>query len=414
MQPLELDLHDHDQRASARSDAASFWDHLSLTRAEEYAAVDALAALPIPAAPEQVPPPQPTAAALLSQPTEQSWTDQSALTAAIYHAAVVAGPVAQPEGAKPARVAEWRNPEPTAQVPQHPRKPALARQWSARSGKLAYRLQRIWLTPFYRRAITMGLPLGILVLSAVVYLSDAQRREGLRAQADTLYAMAVDRPEFMVTTISLTQTLAPELDAAIRDIAGQVLPQSSFRLDLPALRQELERLDAIRLADLRLTADNELAISVTERVPALLWRSTEGIEVLDADGVRIGFVLDRAALPHLPLVAGEGADTRVGEALDIFDAAHPLRTRLQGLVHVGERRWDVVLDRDQTIRLPEQGAVAALERVIALNQAQDMLERDLLVADLRNPARPVLQVSAGALETIRALRGVASTESMSR
>jgi hypothetical protein len=63
-----------------------------------------------------------------------------------------------------------------------------------------------------------------------------------------------------------------------------------------------------------------------------------------------------------------------------------------------------VLDRDQRIRLPEAAPVAALERVIALEQAQDLLSRDILVADMRNPARPVLQISAGAMETLRDIR----------
>jgi cell division protein FtsQ len=409
MQPLGPDQLDRDLRPSApaRQDAASFWDHLSLTRADEYAAEDTLATLPIPPVPVQVYAPQPDLQAPMALP---DWTELSAAPDPACNLPDPAWTLPQP--AIPA--APQPQARAVADAPKRGRKPATARHSSARSGKLAYRLQRIWLTPLYRRAITMGLPLGALILSVAVYLADTQRREALWAQADALYAMIVDRPEFMVTTVAIQQTLAPELEAAIREIAGETLPQSSFRLDLPALRQELERLDAIRLADLRLSADNQLAISVTERIPALLWRSTEGIEVLDADGVRIGFVLDRTALPHLPLVAGEGANTRVAEALDLFDAAHPLRGRLQGLVHVGERRWDVVLDRDQTVRLPEQGAVAALERAIALDQAQDLLARDILVADLRNPARPVLQVSAGALETIKALRGVATTESISR
>ena len=39
-----------------------------------------------------------------------------------------------------------------------------------------------------------------------------------------------------------------------------------------------------------------------------------------------------------------------------------------------DRRWDIVLDRDQRIMLPENGAVGALERVVAMAQVQDLLE----------------------------------------
>ena len=90
-------------------------------------------------------------------------------------------------------------------------------------------------------------------------------------------------------------------------------------------------------------------------------------------------------MPDLPLLAGAGAREHVREALALMDAALPLGDRLRGLVRVGARRWDLVLDRNQRIRLPEQGAMQALERVLALDQAQDLLARDLLFVDMRNP-----------------------------
>jgi cell division protein FtsQ len=61
---------------------------------------------------------------------------------------------------------------------------------------------------------------------------------------------------------------------------------------------------------------------------------------------------------------------------------------------MGERRWDLVLDRNQRILLPEQGAVEALERVIALDGPQDILSRDIKRVDLRLGARPTVQMSA--------------------
>jgi cell division protein FtsQ len=81
----------------------------------------------------------------------------------------------------------------------------------------------------------------------------------------------------------------------------------------------------------------------------------------------------------------------------LFRAAQPLAGRLRGLVRVGERRWDVVLDRDQRILLPENAPVQALERVIALSEAQDILERDLAAVDMRISARPTLRMNKAAV-----------------
>lgn len=390
MRPLEpnapgLQDWDHALNAQARSGAQDFWDHLARTRAQEYAEDEALARLPIdPVAEPEPAPPQ--------APVLPAWPD-AAPAVQFVPPALADVPEAPFLGA------------PTLDAPLAPPRARRAAKTGPRpTGRFAYRLQRIWLTPIYRRTITQGLPLALVLLCALAYVMDEERRAGLVAQGQALYALVVDRPEFMVSELRIAP-VAPAIEAEIRAVLEPALPQSSFRLDLVALRAELERIDAIRLADLRLTGDKALSVTITERVPAILWRSPEGLEVLDAEGVRIGFVTDRAALPHLWLIAGEGANRRVGEALDILEAASPLHARLRGLVHMGERRWDVVLDREQVIRLPETGAVAALERIIAYDQAQDLLARDILAADMRNPAHPVLQVSAGALETIRALRG---------
>ena len=79
---------------------------------------------------------------------------------------------------------------------------------------------------------------------------------------------------------------------------------------------------------------------------------------------------------------------------------------MMGLVRMGERRWDMVLDRGQRILLPEDAPIDAVNRVIALNEAQDLLKRDVAVVDMRNPARATLRLST---EAATAMRRVSET-----
>ena len=97
-------------------------------------------------------------------------------------------------------------------------------------------------------------------------------------------------------------------------------------------------------------------------------------------------------------MAGDGAELAIGEALALIAVAAPLHHRMRGLARVGERRWDVVLDRHQRILLPEHNPVQALERVIALGQADDMLERDLVHVDMRLSQRPTIRIAQNAVE----------------
>lgn len=396
-----------DAPVSAVTDARSFWDHLGATRAEEYATENILPDMPVPVPPTDSAPIAGGFAPLSDMPDTASASLNDVLLAHDLSAAEVLHPEQHENSVSPVAMSAARGFEldetrlpPVAPFTSVP--PRLRRR-RAGASRLGYKLQRIWLTPTYRIALKLGTPVAVVALGLGIFFSDEARHAAVMQTIEVAKAAIIERPEFMITTLELPDT-APELEPALREKLALKLPESSFRLDLDALRQQVEELDWVRSADLRLLADGVLAVSLTERVPAILWRSEQGLELLDAEGVRVAIATHRGARSDLPLVAGRGANAHIPEALDLLDAAAPLGERLRGLVRVGERRWDVVMDRDQRIRLPETGALPALERVIALDQAQDLLARDLMVADMRNPARPVLQISAGAMETLRDIR----------
>lgn len=263
--------------------------------------------------------------------------------------------------------------------------------------RLAFRVERLWLTPGFRRAVRLGLPSALILGVLAGWLGDAGRRAALQQNLADLRESVENRPEFMVGLMAIDGASEPVANA-IRGMLPVTLPASSFRLDLEALRATIAQIDAVASAELRIRKGGVLQVTVAERVPAVLWRRGASLEMLDATGHRVATLLDRAARPDLPVIAGEGAEANVAEALAILKAAEPIRPRVRGLVRVGERRWDVVLDRDQRILLPETGPVAAIQRVIALDQAEDMLGRDLTVVDLRNENRPTVRIAEPAGE----------------
>ncbi len=258
--------------------------------------------------------------------------------------------------------------------------------------RLAYRVDRLWLTPAFRKAVRFGLPSFLIVATVVGYLADADRRGALQATLVGLRESVENRPEFTVSLMAIDGASDPVANA-IRSMLPVALPASSFRLDLEALRATIAQIDAVASAELHIRKGGILQVTVTARQPAVLWRTGSGLEMLDATGHRVATLLDRTARPDLPVIAGEGADAHVAEALDILASAEPIHHRLRGLVRMGERRWDLVLDREQRILLPEDGPVEAVRRVIALDQAEDMLGRDLTVVDLRNPNRPTVRLA---------------------
>ena len=263
--------------------------------------------------------------------------------------------------------------------------------------RLRYRMQRWMLTPGIRLGLRLGVPLALILGAGGAWLADGARREALTTYVDAQWQAIQQRPEFMVNLVAIDGA-APPLADHIRGIIPVSLPVSSFDLDLEAIRQTVLGLNPVQSAQLRIRPGGVLQIEITERTPAILWRSRTGLEMLDETGARIYRVATRASHAELPLIVGDGADAKVAEALALIDAAAPLGARLRGLVRIGERRWDVVLDREQRILLPETEPVRALERVIALSEIKEMLERDVAVVDMRLSERPTLRMSAEALQ----------------
>jgi cell division protein FtsQ len=275
--------------------------------------------------------------------------------------------------------------------------------------RLRYRLTRLWLRPGFRRLLNFGLPMLAGVLAAWTLLAEFHLRERIDRAYAAVREAIVDRPQFTIAEMTVPD-VSRDLAEQIRVAAFVRLPVSSLELDVGAVRERVEALDAVERARVRALASGVLEIRAIERVPVVVWRSDAGLELLDQTGVRVAEIDGRLRRPDLPLIAGAGAEGHVPEALALLDAARPVAERVRGLVRVGERRWDLVLDRDQVVRLPEAEPLSALQRVMAWQVAEELLARDLTVVDMRDPRRPMLRLTAHAVEELERLRKAATGE----
>ena len=261
--------------------------------------------------------------------------------------------------------------------------------------RLSYRLQRWMLTPGIRRGLKIGLPLGALAAAVGLFFADETRREALTAQVDGVITAFQERPEFMVKLMAIDGA-GSDLSDDIREVVPLDFPISSWDLDVEQIRDTITGLDPVKSASVRIRPGGILQVDVVERQPVVVWRTREGLDLLDETGAHVASIARRTERPDLPLIAGEGADKHVAEALELLRTARGLGDRVRGLLRVGERRWDLVLDRNQRIMLPTERPVRALERVLAVNEVQDLLERDVAVVDMRLGSRPTIRMTEAA------------------
>ncbi len=288
------------------------------------------------------------------------------------------------------------------------RRPIAPRRDPAPS-RIRYRLTRLWLRPAFRRFVNFGVPMLAGVLASWTLATELDLRARTVQAVSDLRDAIVDRPQFLITEIAVPDVSA-DLAEQIREASFVRPPVNSLEVSVVAVRDRVEALAAVERARVRALPDGVLEIRAIERIPVVVWRGEGGVLLLDHNGVRVAEVDSRLRRPDLPLVVGAGADAHIPEALAILDAAGPIASRIRGLVRQGERRWDVVLDRDQAVLLPEAEPLAAMKRVIAIEMAEELFDRDLSIVDMRDPARPMLRLSEHAQAELIRLRDLMKGE----
>ncbi|MGR3661075.1 MAG: cell division protein FtsQ/DivIB [Paracoccaceae bacterium] len=269
--------------------------------------------------------------------------------------------------------------------------------------RISYRFHRLWLTPIFRRLLRVGVPFAVIAATTGWYFGQPENRLALHDKIAEIRRTVEERPEFTVKLMAIDGA-SLVVAQGIREIIPVDFPISSFDLDLDWMREKISEFDAVDRVEIRIQTGGVLQVQITERAPIVVWRFGNGLNLLDGEGNRVAALGARKDRADLPLLAGQGAKLVVPEALAILAVAGPVKSRIRGLVRIGERRWDLVLDRDQRILLPEENPISALEQVMALEQATELLARDVLIVDMRNSNRPTLRMAPPAVAELRNIR----------
>ena len=104
---------------------------------------------------------------------------------------------------------------------------------------------------------------------------------------------------------------------------------------------------------------------------------------------------DVAQFRRLPLIVGRGAPLAAAELLDALSDRPALAEKVLASVRVGERRWNLRMASGSDVMLPEGHEVAAIDRLMQLQQDHAVLDRPLAAIDLRLPDRLVLRPAPG-------------------
>ena len=182
-------------------------------------------------------------------------------------------------------------------------------------------------------------------------------------------------------------------------VAAGIDPKISLAFfDADEARKRLEATPMIREASVRKLYPGEIAINLVEREPYALWQVKGELFLIAQDGTVID-KMDDGRFAYLPLVVGADANKRAKEYIALLGEAGSFGSRIRAGSLVAGRRWNLKLDTGADIRLPEQGAGAALKRLASLEQDFRISEKDLIAIDMRQPDRVTMRLTEEAATT---------------
>jgi len=236
---------------------------------------------------------------------------------------------------------------------------------------------------------------GLMAVALIITLATGQRAEHLAQGIESAIDGEFGAVGFKLNSVRV-QGASPMATADILKAAGVYKDQPLLGLDLEALRQRVEAVGWVKQASVVRLLPDTLVLKVEERRQLAVWQHGGRSVVIDDHGQVIPEA-ESAKFPTLPLIVGDGANEYAASILPAVAAQPRLMERLEALVRVDNRRWDLRLKDGSLVQLPAVDEEAALIQLQQLDQKSRILELGFERIDLRDPSVVAVRPRDGAL-----------------
>ncbi len=263
----------------------------------------------------------------------------------------------------------------TSKPQREPSRPSRLRIWVKR--------RRSLVRPALYGALGLG-AIGVLVL-AVRAVDPAGRVRGVAesfAGVGETLGMTVQQVILEGRRNTPTDMIRAALGVSRGDPILDFSPESA--------RTRLETIAWVQTAHVERRLPGTILVRIEERRPFAIWQNNARFVIIDREG-RVVAADGLDQFGPLPLLVGPGADS-VGPALhDMLKHEPEVAERVQAMVRIHERRWNLRLHNGTDVLLPEGHEASAIRRLGELQREARLLDRPLAAIDLRLPDRLVLR-----------------------
>ncbi|WPX96068.1 cell division protein FtsQ/DivIB [Candidatus Bandiella euplotis] len=148
--------------------------------------------------------------------------------------------------------------------------------------------------------------------------------------------------------------------ANILEIVNIKKGDTLYKQSAQNVRDKLLSENEIKDVSVQINYSGVIKIAVEEREPFAIWWHNNTPWLIDKDGKKILQIYDKQGYNDLIIIFGKNIEDKLNVFLNIV-SAWTLYREIITMHYIGNRRWDIYLNNNIVIKLPEQNIGAALE-----------------------------------------------------
>ena len=249
------------------------------------------------------------------------------------------------------------------------------------------RVKPFWQYPVFAACVMIFIAGGISFAGWWFWHSDWLSQTAKRAVSSFILSTA--KNGFVVREILVEgriQTSRQDLLKALRLKSGASI--LAFNPGLARIR--VEALPWVQKAVIERQLPDVVHLFLSERLPLALWQQNGIFSLIDINGDLIP-LKDVSAYSNLIVIIGRDAPAKAANLFQVLAMDPRLASQVTAAVRVGERRWNLHLNGQTEILLPEKNADAAWAHLANLYKKNDELFNNLKTIDLRLADRMVIR-----------------------
>jgi len=156
-----------------------------------------------------------------------------------------------------------------------------------------------------------------------------------------------------------------------------------FSLSLEKIHNKLKNIAWVKDVSLQRKLPNTIIIQVLEREPIAIWQNKQKLSLIDSDGniILTDGIGDFVGLMH---VVGEDANIHAVSLIEDLKQEPNIYSNIVSAVRYGERRWNLILKQNITVKMPERDFITALKYLAKLNNKGKLFDNNYKIIDLRD------------------------------